>query len=441
MAKILVVDDDELGRSLVELHLLDAGFEVLCAADGAAALNSSRSEMPDVIITDALMPVLDGFELCRQCKMDSTIKHIPIIIYSGDYKQAEDIQLGLGLGAFRYLCKPSSAAIIVTAVNEALAESARMVAPGENSQLDEQMRLLRNYNEVLFKQLEAKMLQLQATIDAHQKSEQALKMMNTQIIQQEKMASIGSLAAGVAHEINNPMGFITSNLTSLGKYADRLDEYIAALQQSLFSCPTHPDIAEIDILRQKLKVDYIISDLRELVNESLDGANRVQRIVQDLKSFSRVDQVERCRTNLNEALATTINIAWNELKYITTLERDFREIPDILCYPQQLNQVFLNLLVNAAQAMETQGKIVVSTWSDDENVYVSVADTGKGMTEEVRQRVFEPFFTTKEAGKGTGLGLSISADIIRKHGGEISVASVIGVGTTFTVRLPVKGLE
>lgn len=275
-------------------------------------------------------------------------------------------------------------------------------------------------------------------ITERKQSEIILQQMQGQIIQQEKMASIGQLAAGVAHEINNPMGFITSNLTSLGKYADRLDEYIAALQQSLFSCPTHPDIADIDRLRQKLKVDYIISDLRELVNESLDGANRVRRIVQDLKSFSRVDQAECCRTNLNEALETTINIAWNELKYIATLERNFGEIPEIVCYPQQLNQVFLNLLVNAAQAMEKQGNIIVRTWSDDEYVFVSVKDSGKGMPEDVKRHIFEPFFTTKEAGKGTGLGLSISADIVRKHKGEITVESEVGVGTTFIVRLPVN---
>jgi two-component system NtrC family sensor kinase len=301
------------------------------------------------------------------------------------------------------------------------------------------MQQLRDYNEILFDKLESKMKQLQQTADVHKKSEEALKMMQGQIVQQEKMASIGQLAAGVAHEINNPMGFITSNLTSLAKYASRLDEYIAALQQSLFSCPNHPDTGEIDLLRQKLKVDYVMSDMCELINESLDGANRVSRIVQDLKSFSRVDQVECCRTNLNEALGTTINIAWNELKYIATLERDFGQIPDLICFPHQLNQVFLNLLVNAAQALEKPGTITVRTWCDGDNVFVSVADTGKGMTAEVVQKVFEPFFTTKEAGKGTGLGLSISSDIVRKHGGEISVKSEIGVGTTFTVRLPVNG--
>jgi two-component system NtrC family sensor kinase len=275
-------------------------------------------------------------------------------------------------------------------------------------------------------------------ITERKQSEIMLQQMQGQIIQQEKMASIGQLAAGVAHEINNPMGFITSNLTSLGKYADRLDEYIAAMHQSIAECPGHPGTTELDKTRQRLKVDYIISDVRELVNESLDGANRVRRIVQDLKSFSRVDQAECCRTNLNEALETTINIAWNELKYISTLDRFFGEIPDIVCYPQQLNQVFLNLLVNAAQAMEKQGHIFVRTWLENDLVFVSVADNGKGMPENIRSHVFEPFFTTKETGKGTGLGLSISADIVRKHGGEISVESEVGVGTTFTVKLPVN---
>ncbi|MFZ4860373.1 MAG: sensor histidine kinase, partial [Desulfuromonadaceae bacterium] len=308
----------------------------------------------------------------------------------------------------------------------------------EDRALDEQMEQLRNYNKILFDKLEAKMSTLQRTIEEQQKTEKILKLMQQQIIQQEKMASIGQLAAGVAHEINNPVSFIASNLTSLGKYADRFDQYIAALQQSLYSCASHHDLAQIDALRQKLKIDYIISDVRELVNESIDGVNRVRRIVQDLKSFSRVDQAEHCRINLNDLLETTINIACNELKYIAVLERNFGEIPAIYCYPQQLNQVFLNLLVNATQAMEKQGSITINTWSDNDNVFVSVADTGKGMSEQVQKCIFEPFYTTKEIGKGTGLGLSISADIICKHLGKITVSSEVGVGSTFTVRLPLN---
>jgi two-component system, NtrC family, sensor kinase len=441
MATILIVDDEIFSRSMLELALQQAGYTVVCAVDGAEALAAAQKQRPDLIITDVLMPVMDGFELCRQCKTDTMLRKVPIILYSADYINAADQKLGLGVGASRYLVKPLPPDQICSAVEEVLVE--QKLSEQLNSEAvnhDEELALLRSYNEVLFNKLETKVLELQQTIAEQQKSEATLKGVQAQVIQQEKMASIGQLAAGVAHEINNPMGFITSNLTSLSKYAERLDTYIAALQGSLFACSGHSGLAELDQLRQKLKVDYIISDMNELIKESLDGANRVRRIVQDLKSFSRLDQVEETRANLNECLETTINIAWNELKYIATLERQFGEIPEILCNPQQLNQVFLNLLVNAAQAMDRQGSIMVKTWDEPGWVCVSVSDTGRGMPEEVQQHVFEPFFTTKPAGKGTGLGLSISADIIRKHHGTISVASEPGKGTTFTVRLPVDHL-
>ncbi len=439
MAKLLIVDDDGFSLNMLKHILEQGGYEVCSAPNGSVALEIARTNKPDLIITDVLMPVMDGFELCRRCKADPELEYLPIILYSSDYTTTEDQQLGLGVGASRYLIKPSPPDILYNAVEELLAEQKQVVKPQtESMQFDEEMKLLRSYNEVLFNKLQAKMQELERTISEHQQAEDALKAMQAQIIQQEKMASIGQLAAGVAHEINNPMGFITSNLTSLGKYAERLDSYIAALQQSLFACPQHQGLDELDKLRQKLKVDYIISDVNELINESLDGANRVRRIVQDLKSFSRVDQAEETHANLNDCLETTINIAWNELKYIATLNRQFGEIPEIVCNPQQLNQVFLNLLVNAAQAMEQQGTITVRTWVEPGWVCVSVADTGKGIPEEVKKRIFEPFYTTKPAGKGTGLGLSISADIIHKHHGEIAVESELGKGTTFTVRLPIQ---
>lgn len=438
MAKILLVDDDTLSRDMLALTLESAGHSVLMAANGSKALEEARRQRPDLVITDVLMPVMDGFELCRQCKADETLRTVPIVLYSSDYIDPSEQQLGVELGACRYLVKPAPPEVVRKVVDEVLSEQP---VQAETASLDDEMRVLRSYNEVLFNKLEAKMNELQRSIAEYQKSESSLKAMQAQIIQQEKMASIGQLAAGVAHEINNPMGFITSNLTSLGKYAERLDSYIAALQASLGACPHHPGLAELDQLRQKLKIDYIISDVTQLVNESLDGANRVRSIVQDLKSFSRVDQVEAARTNLNDALETTINIAWNELKYVATVERHYGDIPEIYCYPQQLNQVFLNLLMNAAQALERAGAIVVRTWYENDQVCVSVADTGKGMPEEVRARVFEPFFTTKPAGKGTGLGLSISADIVHKHHGEISVVSEPGKGTVFTVRLPVHPLQ
>ncbi len=437
MARILIVDDDLFSLDVLELMLKQAGHRVLKAENGAEALDLARSELPEIIITDALMPVMDGFELCRRCKADPDIRHLPIIICSSDYTAQEDQELGFKLGACRYLIKPVMPDKLKETLEEVISEQAAARAGGGPG-LDEEMQLLRSYNVVLFNKLVTKMGELQSRIAEQQNSEERLKAMQAQIIQQEKMASIGQLAAGVAHEINNPMGFITSNLTSLGKYAERLDTYIAALQQALSACPDKEMLAELDRLRQKLKVDYIISDVNELIKESLDGANRVRRIVQDLKSFSRVDQAEEAHVNLNEALETTINIAWNELKYIATMERQFGDIPEISCNPQQLNQVFLNLLVNAAQSMEQQGVITVKTWVDGGWVSVSVSDTGKGMPEKVRKKVFDPFFTTKPAGKGTGLGLSISADIVQKHHGEIIVESEPGKGTTFTVRLPLK---
>ncbi len=267
-----------------------------------------------------------------------------------------------------------------------------------------------------------------------------LKEAQLQIFQQEKMASIGQLAAGVAHEINNPMGFISSNLTTLTKYVDRLAEYIGAGDQALADFSESSTAKALKETRKRLKIDHIMEDSRQLIMESQDGAGRVRRIVQDLKSFSRVDQSEKALIDLNEALETTINIAWNEIKYVAELNKDFGNIPQIICFPQQLNQVFLNLLVNASHAMEgKRGIITVRSWNEGESVFVSVTDSGCGIPEEIRQRIFEPFFTTKEVGKGTGLGLSISYEIIRKHGGEITVESEVGKGTTFVVRLPVSG--
>ncbi|MBC7962276.1 MAG: PAS domain S-box protein [Steroidobacteraceae bacterium] len=280
---------------------------------------------------------------------------------------------------------------------------------------------------------------LRATTLELQKAYAELKEAQMQVFQQEKMASIGQLAAGVAHEINNPMGFISSNLSTLTKYVDRLAEFISAGDQTLAECTDNPGAKALKETRKRLKIDYIMEDARQLIIESQDGAGRVRRIVQDLKSFSRVDQAESALVNLNEALETTINIAWNEIKYVATLNREFGDIPQVTCYPQQVNQVFLNLLVNAAHAIgENQGIITVRTWGEEENVFVSVTDTGCGIPKEIQQRIFEPFFTTKEVGKGTGLGLSISYDIICKHGGEITVESEVGSGSTFTVRLPLK---
>ncbi|MBJ6727152.1 PAS domain S-box protein [Geomonas sp. Red875] len=264
-----------------------------------------------------------------------------------------------------------------------------------------------------------------------------LKATHSQLLQQEKMASIGQLAAGVAHEINNPMGFISSNLGSMAKYLDRMENFLGLQGNALKGCADEATAGELAEARKKLRVDYILEDARALLAESREGAERVRTIVQNLKSFSRIDDAKVTMVDVNECLESTINIAWNELKYKATLTRDYGEIPQIKGLPQQLNQVFLNLLVNAAHAIEEKGEITVATRQEGDQVLITVRDSGCGIPEEIRHRIFEPFFTTKKVGQGTGLGLSISYDIIKKHQGRIEVESNPGVGTTFTVRLPV----
>lgn len=266
-----------------------------------------------------------------------------------------------------------------------------------------------------------------------------LQQTQSQVMQQEKMASIGQLAAGVAHEINNPMGFISSNLSSLGKYMEKISAFNAALVEAVNSTGDSATLDKLNDLRKKMKIDFILGDISGLLAESRDGAERVRRIVQDLKSFSHVDEVQCKPFSVNECLTSTLNMARNEIKYIADVEQDYDpDLPLLNCYPQQLNQVFMNILVNAAHAMESHGVIAIKTTRESDDIVVRISDTGKGIAPENLNRIFEPFFTTKEVGKGTGLGLSISYDIVKKHGGVMTVESEVGIGTTFTIRLPLN---
>lgn len=263
-----------------------------------------------------------------------------------------------------------------------------------------------------------------------------LKSRQAMILHQDKMASIGLLSAGVAHDINNPIGFVSNNLEELRVYMSRLRHFLEAQQAVTQSCAGPEDLETLRRERQELAIDTIFEDFDTLIAESLDGAGRISSIVKNLRSFSRVDDVEYKLADLNECLESTINITHHELRYKALVHRQYGDIPQLCCCPQQLNQVFMNLLINAGHAIEKRGEITVRTWREEDAVLVSIADTGSGIPDELLPRIFEPFFTTKEVGKGTGLGLSIVYDIISLHRGEISVESRVGEGTTFTIRLP-----
>ena len=265
----------------------------------------------------------------------------------------------------------------------------------------------------------------------------ALKRSQAKVLHQEKMASVGQLAAGVAREIGDPIGFIDSNLSTLGKYLSRIAGFLA-IQSGCIAAGAPPEQVEsVRAQQASLKIDYILKDLEDLVRESMEGAERLRSVVADLKSFSRADEGEYRQADLNDCLRSAIDAAWNGIRHKATLKKELGEIPPTRCCPRQMRQAFANLLVNASRAIEDRGVITVRSWEEDGTVCVSVADTGRGMPEAGLDRIFEPFFATKEAGKGTGLGLSIACDIVKGHNGEITVRSGPEEGTVFTVRIPV----
>lgn len=277
-----------------------------------------------------------------------------------------------------------------------------------------------------------------------------IKQLERQVLQSEKMASIGQLAAGVAHEINNPVGFIHANLFQLSEYLQELEgvwDKLQALQDTIEQGRELDEVrAASEALRQvsrEIDFDYVKKDLVKAVSESSEGAERIRHIVRDLRDFSRQDNGQRILTDVNRCVDTTANIVWTMMKHVVVLKKEYGALPRLYCYPKQLEQVLMNLLVNACQSIaerndpaDAVGEVEVRTLSRDGGVAIIIRDTGAGIAPENLDRIFEPFFTTKDIGDGTGLGLSTSYSIIARHGGEIRVESEVGKGTTFDVWLP-----
>ncbi len=269
-----------------------------------------------------------------------------------------------------------------------------------------------------------------------------LQQAQAQLLQSEKMASIGQLAAGIAHEINNPVGFVNSNMSSLRNYVATLFTVIDGYDLALTPLLDHPEIATaIADVKKQADLDYLKNDVTELVKESMDGLKRVKDIVQSLKDFSHVGETDWQVADLHHGLDSTLNIANNEFKYKATVEKQYGKLPMVKCLASQLNQVFMNLIVNASHAIKETGVITIRTGAANDWVWIEIGDNGVGIAPENLTRIFEPFFTTKAVGQGTGLGLSLSYNIVNKHGGRIEVDSELGNGTRFTVHLPVEPPE
>ncbi len=269
------------------------------------------------------------------------------------------------------------------------------------------------------------------------------KQLESRLVQSEKLASLGQLAAGVAHEINNPIGFISSNFATLETYLGQLFEMLAAYERAERSMGQPEVAARLQGLRERIELAFLREDIPQLMRESRDGLVRVSKIIQDLKDFARAGEQQHWeRADLHRGIDSTLTIIASEIKYVADVVRDYAVLPEVECLPSQINQVFMNLLINAAHASGPQrGCITIRSGAEGEHVWVEVADTGAGIAAEVLPRIFDPFFTTKPIGKGTGLGLSLSYGIVRKHGGRIDVDSVVGRGSTFRVTLPVRRAE
>jgi signal transduction histidine kinase len=396
---ILVVEDDSAHAAAIRRALKASGLrpEIAVAGSLQEFRDHVARQTPDVAIMDLNLPDGRAVEALTSPAEDGAFPILLMTSYGNEQVAVEAIKAG----ALDYIVKsPEAFASMAATIEHAMRE----------------WKLVQDKKRV----------------------EKQLRESQAQVIQQEKMASIGLLAAGVAHEINNPIGFITSNLSSLDKYTDKLVQLIEFQGQALERCADEATRSMLAEMKQQIRLDYLITDLRELIAETLDGSRRVSKIVQDLQTFSRADNNESVSCDLNETILRTVNMVRNEIKYVAELELRLGVLPPVVCRPQQIGQVLMNLLINAAHSIEGKGLIVLTTSQVGEWIEISVTDNGCGISPEHLKVIFEPFFTTKVAGRGTGLGLAISNDIVKRHHGQLLVESCSDKGTTFTVRLPIE---
>ncbi|MCC6544136.1 MAG: PAS domain S-box protein [Nitrospirae bacterium] len=306
---------------------------------------------------------------------------------------------------------------------------------------------LTQLNEELEKSVNRRTDELRIAKEASDVALKKLQQTQAQLIQSDKMASIGQLSAGIAHEINNPTGFVLSNLKTLNEYISDIKGLLEEYDTLLQSCGAISDedvlshMKQVEEFKKKIDVVFLLDDIEQIFTETQDGMRRIMKIVKDLKEFSHTGSDSPEYADINKGLEGTLNIVWNEIKYKAEVKTLYGDIPHVLCYPQQLNQVFMNIFVNAAHAIESKGVITIRTFCEGDNVFVEISDTGCGISPEHVSRIFEPFFTTKPVGMGTGLGLSVAYAIIRKHYGDITVSSLIGSGTTFNICIPIESMQ
>ena len=418
---ILAIEDDDGDAELLCRHLSqipDLSFEFIHAAVPDQGIAEFAKGNVDVTFLDYQLGARTGLDVLDELRRSGDGR--PIVMFTGRGNEAVAVE-AMKRGAQDYLVKGElTTASLRRALNNAI----------------EKVSLQRELAQRLDELQQGKLALAETT--------EQLQWTQAQLVQGDKMASVGQLAAGVAHEIGNPISFISNNLTTLKGYIESISQVEAAhgklLQEcSQNGCAVASKLEEVRRVREEADIDYVLSDLGNLVVETTEGAQRVREIVADLRDFSHADCPSLVTANINELLDASVRLAWNELKYRVEVVREYGEVSAMPCYAGKLKQVFLNLLINAVQAIKERGTITLRTGLEDEHVFIEVADTGCGVAPENLDRIFLPFFTTKESGKGTGLGLHLAQNIIQAHGGQISVRSAEGHGTTVQMALPLAG--
>jgi len=389
------------------------GYTVLFAENSAEALNILKDTIPDLILLDVVLGGDSGFDLFQTIKKNPETENVPILFGSGRSHSSAIIE-GFRMGANDYITKPYSPHEICARIELQIT-------------LKEQEKLLKSRNHEL--------------TQAYKKLEKAQAV----AIRSEKLAAIGSLSTGIAHEMSTPLSFIISNLKMLGEYIGDIYQVLWAFQDVTSECVNESGDENLVklaksamALREDLALDVVMDELTELARENLEGAESIARIAKDLCEFSRDDIEDFCPSDINMLLEKALTLSKNELSGLITIDKSYADIPEIECVQSRLTQLFLIIIMNAVQAMDGKGRVQIRTRTDEGDIVIEIEDEGCGIAEADLKRIFEPFFTTKTAGQGTGLGLSIAHGIVSTHGGTVHVNSTVGQGATFIIKLPIK---
>jgi CheY-like chemotaxis protein len=413
--KILIVDDDPNGLYMLQVMLKGSGYEVFAAENGQAALESAGTNPPDLIISDILMPVMDGYKLCHEWKKDSRLKNIPFVFYTATYTDPGDEKYALSLGAERFIAKPVEPDEFIKIVQGVIRDMRKgKIKPGK-ADLGEEKEVFKLYNERLVKKLEKKMLAVEKEITERERAEEERKKLEAQLHQAHKMEAIGTLAGGIAHDFNNV-------LYSIIGYTEL----------------TMDDVPEGSLAQKNLK-------------EVLKGAMRAKDMVRQILAFSRKDDIQKKPVKIQPVVKEALKLLRSSIPATIEIRQSIDEdCGPVLAASTQIHQVVMNLATNAYQAMREKGGLLELTLMEEEigsdnsdpDLYpdtylkLTVSDTGHGMNSVVMKKIFDPYFSTKGPGEGTGMGLAVVHGIVKSHGGDIKVFSKLGEGTTFHVYLP-----